>query len=92
MRWHKTSEELPNVGDECLCKIIEDPDPEFPSIINIVLTYKEYSCDEYPWYDKINDTNYKQEYVDFWLSIRDISCSGLSKQDGESSFLDELEF
>lgn len=73
IKWHKTSEELPDEGEECLCKIIEDSDPDFPSILHTVLTYKEYSCDdEYPWYDKINDNNYKQEYIDFWLSIRDI--------------------
>ena len=73
IRWHKTSEELPEDGDECLCKIMGDPDPEFPSILHVVLTYKEYSCDnEYPWYDKINDTNYKQEYVGLWISLRDI--------------------
>ena len=82
IKWNKISETIPDVGTECLCKIIEDPSPDCPYIIHSILIYKEFNCedDDYPWYDRLEDTSYKLEYVDYWIALEDLVTLGIPKE------------
>lgn len=82
IKWNRISETVPSVGTECLCKIIEDPSPDCPYIIHSILIYKEFNCDgdDYPWYDRLENTSYKLEYVNYWIALEDLVTLGIPNE------------